>query len=184
VLQEEFLSIENWLPVLDCETPTVKALLVVEVPIGYKISNRSQLTDSFRCDSTDQLVRYTWNASYTKLIEPEVLSPRIASLLPYVIIVPASFKFDLTGSLTSWSSFGEWHNNLLKGLSYLPDTEKNNIENLLKGTTDTKEKIKILYNYLQDNTRYINITIETGGLKPYPASYVAINKYEIGRAHV
>jgi hypothetical protein len=177
VLQEEFLSIDNWLPVLDWETPTVKALLVVEVPKGYKISNRSHLTDSFRCDSTDQFVKYIWNASYNKLIEPEISSPRIASLMPYVIIVPASFKYDLPGSLTSWPSFGEWHNNLLKGLSDLPDSEKNNIANLLKGTNDTKAKIKILYNYLQDNTRYINITIETGGLKPYPASYVAVNKY-------
>jgi hypothetical protein len=42
---------------------------------------------------------------------------------------------------------------------------------------DEKEKIRLVFHYLQDATRYINVSIKTGGLKPFPASYVAEKKY-------
>jgi hypothetical protein len=48
---------------------------------------------------------------------------------------------------------------------------------LISGTNDTREKVMKLYHYVQDVVRYVNISIKTGGLKPYPASYVAQNKY-------
>jgi hypothetical protein len=175
--EEEFLNIAYWIPVIDRKVPTLKAVLNVEVPADYKISYKNQFIDSFRADTSDLLIKYSWNTSYKDIIEPEIYAPPFNSLMPFVIIVPVLFNYDQPGSFESWSTFGDWHNNLLKGLSDLPQSEKNNILNLISGITGTKEKIKKLYNYLQDHTRYINITIETGGLKPYPASYVALNKY-------
>jgi hypothetical protein len=59
----------------------------------------------------------------------------------------------------------------------LPDDEKKTLSALINGITDKKEIVKTLYHYLQDHTRYINVSIGIGGLKPYPASYVAQNKY-------
>jgi hypothetical protein len=175
--EEEFLSLDYWLPVLDWKTPTRKAILVVEVPKGYKIFNKSQFTDKFSCDSTNLVIKYTWEASYNRLIEPEISSPIISGYMPTVRIVPARFKYSIPGSFSSWQLFGEWHNDLLRNLSELPQDEKNKIQDLVAGISEPEAKIKILYHYLQDNTRYINITIETGGLKPYPAAYVATNKY-------
>ena len=77
--QEEFLTIDYWLPVIDYETPTLKAVLKVEVPKGFKIFYKSQFTDSLKSDSTDLLVKYTWIASYKNIIEPETSSPKITN---------------------------------------------------------------------------------------------------------
>lgn len=175
--KEEFLSIDHWLPVMDLKTPTRRAVLKVELPIDYILSYQSQLTDSFRIDTTKTSVIRTWTVSYKNLIEPETSSPNVTSLLPYVIIVPREFKYELPGSLSSWLTYGEWENDLLKGLSDLSQSDKYIIQNLIEGESETREKVKKLYHYLQDHTRYINITVKTGGLKPYPASYVAENKY-------
>ena len=171
------MYIDYWIPVIDKKVPTLKALLKVEIPVDYKIFFKNQFIDTFKSDTTDLFINYSWSASYSDVIEPEYFSPPFASFLPHVIILPQKFNFAQAGSFETWSTFGDWQNEVLSGLSSLPQTEKTTINRLIEGINDTKEKVKILYNYLQDNTRYINITIETGGYIPYPASYVAENKY-------
>lgn len=175
--EEEFISLENWIPVIDLDVPTLNAVLNVEVPRGYKISYRNYNIDSCKTDSTALIVKYRWLASYKKTIEPEIYGPETVTFVPHVRIVPAEFKYAESGSTGSWNKLGEWEYSIIKNLSDLPQSEKNAILLLINGITDEKEKIRILYHYLQDHTRYINVTIETGGLKPYPASYVSENKY-------
>ena len=177
-LQEtEFLSLDHWIPVIDSDVPTVNATLTLDVPRDYKFFYSVLHIDSMKTDTIDTRIKCRWRTSYTKQIESEIFSPSLGNYLPKVIIVPDKFKFDQEGSFSSWKSYGNWEAKLLEGLSDLPDEEKQQINSLITGAKNDKEKIKILYHYLQDATRYINISIETGGMKPYPASYVAINKY-------
>lgn len=106
-----------------------------------------------------------------------MFAPPVEDFLPLVVIVPGRFKFENKGSFKSWTEFGNWQISLLDGPDNLPDAEKHKITSLTNGVEDDVEKARILYHYLQDETRYIDIAIETGGMKPYPASYVATNKY-------
>ena len=177
IQQKEFLYIENWIPILDEKVPTLTAKLNVSVPLNYSIAFKNRYVDDPTVDTLGDRTTYKWNTSYTNIIKPEVHSPPILSLLPYVSITPKEFIFDKKGSFQDWVSYGDWQNELLQGLNQLPAIEKGKILKLIENIDDDKEKIKILYHYLQDETRYINITIETGGLKPYPASYVSQNKY-------
>ena len=177
IQEEEFLYIDYWIPVLDQKTPTQYAKLSIEAPIDYKLSYKSQFIDKFKIDSISSKKIYTWETSYKSFAETEEFSPSIYDLIPSVVIVPINFKYDLSGSFKNWKEYGNWQNELLKDLSDLPQFEKDKISSLIVGIDNEIEKIKKLYSYLQDETRYINISIETGGLKPYPASYVAENKY-------
>jgi hypothetical protein len=174
---DEFINIINWMPVVSMDIPTKKARLRLEVPVDYKILYQSQFIDTFRVDTVLPVIKYSWEASYTCIKKAEIYSPPFISFMPEVEIVPVSFKFDQHGSFDSWLSFGNWNYELQKGLSPLPQNEIIKIHSIIDGISDTGEKVKKLYHYLQDNTRYINITIETGGLKPYSASYVSENKY-------
>jgi hypothetical protein len=176
-LQEEFLEIEDWVPVLDREIPTTKAEINLVVPKDYKIAFKSNGVESFIIDTLDEEIKFSWTTAYKEIVPRELFSPPLKCLLPRVQILPLIFKYDLPGSYESWLTYGNWQNELQKGLSGLPPEENGRILDLISGIKDTVMKIKKLYNYLQDNTRYINVLIETGGLKPYPASYVAKNKY-------
>lgn len=66
---------------------------------------------------------------------------------------------------------------LIKNINTLTESEKVKIASEISGVNDETEKIRKLYHYLQDNTRYINVSIDKGGIKPYPAMYVCENKY-------
>ncbi len=174
---DEFLDIINWYPIIDTEIPTKSAKLIIEHPSKYEVTVKERKPDNYKHSVRSGLERHVWEASYKNLVESEVLSPYILDLLPNVKVLPKTYYFGTNGSLMSWKDFGNWQYRLNDGLSDLPAFEKNKILKLTEGISSDKEKIKILYHYLQDETRYINISIGTGGLKTYPADYVAQKKY-------
>ena len=65
---------------------------------------------------------------------------------------------------------------LIKGRDVLPEEVKKKVHELTDNKGD-KEKISVLYDFLQKNTRYISIQLGIGGWQPFEASYVAEKKY-------
>jgi len=175
--EHEFFYIIDWKPIIDYDCPTINASLKLEIPKDYKISYKSNLADLSIDSSGIETNKYIWSSTYKQNSDKETDSPSIEEYLPSVEIVPKKFKYDKEGSCESWTTFGNYVYDLGFGLSELPQSEKTKINNKLVGITNEREKIKKLYNYLQDETRYVSISIETGGLKPYSAAYVAINKF-------
>jgi len=176
ITQPDFLVIASWYPFLEDDQPVKSAQLIVEVPLNYPVKKKEEYIDSPQVDTVGNVVRYTWNTSYAG---EKIQRYTSLSLLPIpqVTVLPLQFKYGVKGSLESWESFGKWITELnSKGLT-LPLAEKEKVDKLLSGVSDPKEKIRILYSYLQNNTRYINVKIDVGGLKSYPAEYVSVNKY-------
>ncbi len=175
--EKEFLHIHNWSPILHTKIPTQSAKLTVTTPINYELSYKNNAIDEPKIETIKNNKVYEWHTDYTTRIKSEVYSPLLRRLTPSVEIIPHNFYFEMNGSFKDWTSYGNWESDLLVGINELPEIEKQTINELIKDIDDEKEKIKTLYHYLQDETRYINVSIETGGMKPYPASYVSENKY-------
>ncbi len=175
--EDQFFFIENWFPYLGYDIPTKEASLSVTVPKDYKINYYSQLLDEVKIDTLEEQYTYNWETSFDGKLKPESLAPTMKNYVPYVSVVPENFTYEIDGSLKNWQDFGLWQHNLIKDLMDLPEQEISKVKKLVANINDTVEVVKTLFHYLQDQTRYINITIETGGLKPYPASYVAHNRY-------
>lgn len=152
---------------------------VVSIPKELDIRYYNQQT-SIRptISETGNIITYKWVADTmaAKFVDEGMLS--WYSLFPRIYIAPNKFKYDnYPGDFTSWRSFGKWINDLAIHSLDLSDYSRTMIQRMVAGTADTKEKIKILYNYLQDNYRYVSIQLGIGGLRPFPASFTDDKKY-------
>ncbi|WP_320051884.1 DUF3857 domain-containing protein [uncultured Acetobacteroides sp.] len=174
---KSFIQVTNWTPIINTMVPTRSARLRVIAPKTIPLRKYAANIASCRVDSTKQEIVYEWSAAYPKILKEEAFAKPLDAFLPCVMVAPIQFYYGVEGSTRNWASYGDWQSNLLKGLDVLPEDERVNLAHLTQGITDRREIVRILYHYLQDNTRYINVSIGIGGMKPYPASYVAQNKY-------
>lgn len=173
----KFIYIAHWHPVVYTNVPTQKASLKVILPQNYDVTIDDSKELKYKVSKGVTSTNHYWEIKNRPAISKEFFSPPVQTLIPSVKIIPKQFNYEIKGSFDSWSSYGQWHEQLNSGLDILTNTEKQRINKLIEGITDKKEIIRTLYQYLQDNTRYINVAIDIGGLKPYPASYVCENKY-------
>jgi len=68
---------------------------------------------------------------------------------------------------------GNWQKeNLLKGRRDLSETTIQEVTTLVSKASTNKEKAKLIYQYVQNKTRYISIQLGIGGWKPILASEV------------
>ncbi|WP_340065582.1 DUF3857 domain-containing protein [Ascidiimonas aurantiaca] len=134
---------------------------------GFSIANKS----------TDGLVHY--EATNLEALKPEYLALPINEFTPGVMV--ASTKFNahgVHGSASNWQEFGKWmYDHLLQGRDHLDPETISRVQQLTAHLEDPVEKAKIVYKYIQDNTRYISVQVGIGGYQPIPASDVDRVKY-------
>lgn len=145
---------------------------IEDQPIKYKQKN----IDAPKKETCLKTIRYTWQFGYEPLLR-EMNSSVNNSNAPVLEIVPLNFIYGVNGSFENWQTFGNWIYRLNANRDHLPESETKKIDGLLQGITNVKEKATILYHYLQDYNRYINVTLNVGGLQTHSAEYVANNRY-------
>lgn len=177
VKDKDFINLATWSPVFYSKLSTLKASLTVEVPKDYALNIEASPELQHSVEQSGNKTRYTWQISEPFKLSAEYFAPPSIDRAPLVRVSPQQFSYGVAGRFASWATYGSWYAQLNKGMDELPKSETEVITPMLAGISDPKEKARILYHYLQDNTRYINVSIDKGGLQSYPASYVSEKKY-------
>lgn len=176
IATRKFMYACNWVPLSSFGIPK-SSLLRVDYPGTSRV--RILSTMGMKGDSAlskGRIIR-TWKYSESVALKSEVMSAPLIDRLPRVIVAPGNFVYGIPGTLDSWSGFGAWQAQLNTGVADLPRIEVMRVQHEKEKLQDKLELIRSLYHYLQDNTRYISISLGEGGYKSYPASYVTANKY-------
>jgi hypothetical protein len=88
------------------------------------------------------------------------------------------FIYDgVEGSMNDWQSYARWQWKLLDRSSSVSPEMKADVARITAGATDDLEKIRRLYKFLGETTRYVSIQIGIGGFQPMSTEQVRRTGY-------
>lgn len=157
-----------------------KAVFTLEYP--KELSPRVKLLnlkDEGKEEKTiEGLLSKRWVFENVAAIQSEPYGQSIAAIAPTIISAPTDFEYDgYVGKMNTWNGYGKWIASLNHGRNILPQATKEKAIELTKRANSREEKVKILYEYLQNKTRYVSIQLGIGGFQPFEASVVDLNGY-------
>jgi len=160
---------------LSTEKSTFEIDYISEVGINIKENNFSEY--NIEGVNKDGILSYI--AENLKAVKPEDLSPNFRDFSPRLLVTPQNFFYEgYSGSTSDWESLGKWiYDNLLVGREQIPESTKQKVLELVENINSPIEKAKIVYQYVQDNTRYISVQVGIGGIQPISATDVDKVKY-------
>ncbi len=166
-----------WYPYGDEHTSVEKATLTINAPTELSFRYKEiSLSEPVKITEKNKYKTYTWDVENLPAYENEVYSPPFDR--PSVITAPINFEVEgYKGAIHTWEDISKFVFELNKGRDELPEAVKAKVKALVKDEKDSKIKIKKLYEYLQSNTRYMNISLGIGGWQTMPATEVAAKGY-------
>lgn len=165
---------------VDCSyetSPIHKGILTIELGAEDSIKHKEFEIQDPQIIHDGALKRYTWKYSFTPSLIREKNAPFSMRRDPRVSIASQTFQYGIPGSFASWASYGNWIYRLNRRKDQFPAGEVAKIESLVRGIDEPVSRARALYHYLQDYTRYINVSLKLGGFQSYAPSYVSVNKY-------
>ncbi|PZX92299.1 DUF3857 domain-containing protein [Flavobacterium aquariorum] len=167
--------IPQWMPLNDYAVSIEKSILNISYPSNlsfkYKEFNFSNFNVKKTIETSTQL---SYTASKMLAQKEETASPSISYLFPRVMMGLELFHLEgVDGTAKTWTEFGKWYSEkILQGTTDLSEETKVKIKALVGAETDPIKKAQIIYKYVQEKSRYVNISIGIGGWKPMQASDV------------
>jgi hypothetical protein len=167
------ISYGLWSPYSNYNISVQRAIYSFTYPSDIKINRKEVNLSSTKAVVENNFICETWEANNLKAIEEEPMDISLAERIPCVYLMPSMLTYEkYKGSADNWKEFGQWMYSLYQGRNELSETEKKNIDLLVKDIPDTLGRIKTIYKYMQDRTRYVAVTLGIGGYQPFDAKTV------------
>ena len=155
------------------------SIFQLKYPASMKVNYKAfHINSQPQKNSTGNEEVVQWEARDILSARYEERSGPWVNSFPHLFFNADKIEFDgYPGNLSTWKEMGLWYNSLLKNTNRLSLSNQEDIRKLIEGVKSDRDKIKILYTYLQNNFRYVSIQLGIGGFKPFPADFVHENKY-------
>ncbi|MBS1662257.1 MAG: DUF3857 and transglutaminase domain-containing protein [Bacteroidetes bacterium] len=169
----------GWVPLEDEHYAVQNSKITVVCPTDYKFRYKVFNYSKEPVVQTDKgTTSYTWEVSNLPAMENEFGAPSRYEITPTVCLGPDQFEVEgYSGNMKTWQDFGKFVYALKAGKDQLPEPIRQKVHQLTDGVSEPREKIRLLYEFMQQNTHYISVQLGIGGWQPFDAKYVAEKKY-------
>ncbi|MDG1805140.1 DUF3857 domain-containing protein [Flavicella sp.] len=161
-------AIPKWFPIEGFHVSIEKNRYTILNPKSIHLRAKERNFDGFSITATKEDQKVSFEIKNQKAQSYERYAPSITKLFPSVLFGLDTYAIKgLKGTAINWKEFGKWeYDVLIKEKDNLSEEAKLQIQQLTEHLTDTLEKAKFIYNYVQENTRYISVQYGIGGLSP------------------
>lgn len=169
----------DWRPIRNGNVSVEENIYKIVTPKGfnYFVKEKNLNGKPELIEEDDRNIRtYTLN-NYTAF-KPESYGAKVEDFVPTVIISPEKFNYGgYDGSYNSWQSFGQFIHEINSNRDELSDELKIKLKELTSDLKTDEDKAKVIYEFMQNNTRYVSIQYGIGGHQPMLALEVERNGY-------
>lgn len=166
--------IPKWQPFRADLVSIEKSSLTVNFPPNLGFKKKELNFDGFKIEKTAETpTQIAYRIAAVPARKYEEKSPPFA-IYPSLIMGLDYFHLEgVDGYAKTWKEYGQWYaDKILTGTTEIPEATKLKIKNLIGTETDPIKKAKIVYQYLQEKSRYVSIQVGIGGWKPMLAADV------------
>ena len=177
VASSSALFCPDFLPQPNFYTAVENAGCSVTVNSGQTLLHKSERSPQPQISREQNGNKYLWTFSHLKAVPDEPFNLPLSQLVPVIRLNAGDFEISgFTGSFKSWNGFANWSQQMLNSLPPLAADTQAEIQQITAGMSEN-EKIRAVYRYLQNNTRYVSIQLGIGGWKPFDPNFVHNKKY-------
>ncbi len=146
-----------------------------ELDINYKEKNFGD----YQIEKTAFPGTLSYTAKDIPALVREDYSPPFLEMVPQVHLAPTVFYYEgIYGEARNWKELGKWfYDNLIVGRDKVSSQTLSEVQALVAGVDDKLERARLVYQYVQQNTRYISVQVGIGGVQPIEAQEVDKVKY-------
>ena len=150
------------------------AELILKVPMDQTIKFKEySMPVNVSKSTADNINTYSWKIKNAPAEISEPMHSPYKNTNPSVSFALENFELGNTkGSSKSWKDFGIWVETLLKAKDVVPESTVVELKNLITDCKTDREKVKLIYEFVQKKTRYVNIAVGIGGWEPFDAQVV------------
>lgn len=173
----QLMALSTWKPLKTELVYLEKGLLRITCKGGMKLKYKGQHTPDPIITNNGNIYSWTIQDVGAIPILSEYDSP-FYEVVPMVHWVPLHFEFGgEDGKFDTWNNFGSWIYRIGKQTGKLPQEIMNGLDTLANSQLTTGDKVRKIYQFLQQRSRYVSIQLGIGGWKPELASNVHYNQY-------
>ncbi|MEO9891594.1 DUF3857 domain-containing protein [Aurantibacter sp.] len=169
----------RWSPIDEYLVSTENSTYEISQPSEMKIRVKEKNFEQYPIENHSSKGVISYSLKNVPSTKREVLSPAFYEIEPSLLVSLSDFHLEgVNGYGNDWASIGRWqYESLLYEKDIVSEGTKNLITELVSGLDTKLEKTKKIYEYVQDNTRYISVQLGIGGWMPIEANEVDRVKY-------
>ncbi|APG61416.1 hypothetical protein LPB144_07515 [Christiangramia salexigens] len=164
----------DWYPLVGYDVSVEKSSVEFLNPENLPFRHEERNLENIDFSKEVSELRLRYEARNIPALEYEILSPAFTDIAPRLLLATDKFELEgVAGEAQDWDTYGKWmYDSFILEHDKISQSTVSKISRLTENAESIEEKARIIYDYVQQNTRYIAVMLGIGGWEPARADEV------------